>query len=206
MRESKALFKVAGYGDYAGVAVAELDRGEGGGEGGGERMSALHALAAFLAALTNADADGRVIVDGTAGTLRFVLLNAAAHFSKACARPNCPTLKANPVLFAVKFDANDAGETLRFVLLNAAVNSARSGGHDFPDCDDSWRRSGPSPRQGPKEAHRKEANESRRAGGVPMHWRCAALACQPMKEPSARPSSDLNPAVSIREDPSYPLL
>jgi hypothetical protein len=72
---------VAGYGDSAGPAVAELDRGEG---GGGERMSALHALAAFLAALTNADADGRVIADGAAGTLRYVLLNAAAHFSKAC--------------------------------------------------------------------------------------------------------------------------
>ncbi len=72
---------MAGYGDSAGPAVAELDRGEG---GGGERMSALHALAAFLAALTNADADGRVIADGAAGTLRYVLLNAAAHFSKAC--------------------------------------------------------------------------------------------------------------------------
>ena len=53
------------------------------GEGGGERMSALHAVAALLAALTSADADGRVIVDGAAKTLRFVLLNAAAHFAKA---------------------------------------------------------------------------------------------------------------------------
>ena len=53
------------------------------GDGGGERMSALHAVAALLAALTTADADGRVIVDGAAGTLRFVLLNAAAHFAKA---------------------------------------------------------------------------------------------------------------------------
>ena len=80
VRESKALFKIAGYGDSARVAVTEVDRGE---SSGGERMPALHALAAFLAALTNADADGRVIVDGAAGTLRFVLLNAAAHFSKA---------------------------------------------------------------------------------------------------------------------------
>ena len=80
MRESKALLKIAGYVDSAGVAVAEVDRGK---SGAGERMSALHALAAFLAALTNADADGRVIVDGAAGTLRFVLLNAAAHFSEA---------------------------------------------------------------------------------------------------------------------------
>ena len=52
-------------------------------EGGGERMTALHAVAALLAALTNADADGRVIVDNAAGTLRFILLNAAAHFKKA---------------------------------------------------------------------------------------------------------------------------
>ena len=61
------------------------------GGSGGERMSALHAMAAFLAALTNADADGRVIVDDAAGTLRFVLLNAAAHFSKVGAQHSSTT-------------------------------------------------------------------------------------------------------------------
>ena len=35
-----------------------------------------------ISGLTNADADGRVILDTTALTLKFVLLNAAAHFSK----------------------------------------------------------------------------------------------------------------------------
>jgi len=39
-------------------------------------------VAALLASLTAADTDGRVIVDGAAATLRFVLLNAAAHFAK----------------------------------------------------------------------------------------------------------------------------
>jgi hypothetical protein len=46
-------------------------------------MSCLHALVALAAALNNADADGRIIVDASARTLRFVLLNAAAHFAKA---------------------------------------------------------------------------------------------------------------------------
>ena len=50
----------------------------------GSQMSALHALVAFMAALNNADADGRIILDPAAGTLKFLLLNAAAHFSKAC--------------------------------------------------------------------------------------------------------------------------
>ena len=52
-------------------------------------MSALHALAAFLAALTTADADGRVIVDDAEAALRFVLLNAAARFTEA--HPSSPT-------------------------------------------------------------------------------------------------------------------
>ena len=45
-------------------------------------MSALHALVGFMASLTNADADGRILLDPAAGTLKFLLLNAAAHFSK----------------------------------------------------------------------------------------------------------------------------
>ena len=49
--------------------------------GGG--MSALLALVALMAAHTNADADGRVVVDAAARTVKFVLLNAAAHFGKA---------------------------------------------------------------------------------------------------------------------------
>lgn len=47
-------------------------------------MSCLHALVSMAAALNNADADGRVVVDPAGQTLKFVLLNAAAHFMKAC--------------------------------------------------------------------------------------------------------------------------
>lgn len=46
-------------------------------------MSALHALVGLAAALTNADSDGRVVVDTAARTVKFVLLNAAALFGKA---------------------------------------------------------------------------------------------------------------------------
>ncbi len=45
-------------------------------------MSSLHALVGLASALNNADADGRMIVDATAKTLKFVLLNAGAHFVK----------------------------------------------------------------------------------------------------------------------------
>ena len=45
-------------------------------------MSSLHALVGLAAALTNADTDGRVVVDAAAQTVKFVLLNAAAHFGK----------------------------------------------------------------------------------------------------------------------------
>lgn len=46
-------------------------------------MSALHELVSLAAALNNADADGRIVVDHTEGTIKFILLNAAAHFVKA---------------------------------------------------------------------------------------------------------------------------
>jgi hypothetical protein len=49
-------------------------------------MGALHALVGFLGALTNADADGRIILNQPAGTAKFVLLNAAAHFRKVRSR------------------------------------------------------------------------------------------------------------------------
>lgn len=49
---------------------------------------ALHALLAAMAAMTNADRDGRIIVDRSAGVLRYVVLNAAARFADVvrCAR------------------------------------------------------------------------------------------------------------------------
>lgn len=41
----------------------------------------MHALVAFLTALNNPDADGRITVDADAGIFNFVLLNAAAQFA-----------------------------------------------------------------------------------------------------------------------------
>lgn len=45
-------------------------------------MSSLHALIGLASALNNADCDGRIIVDTAALTIKFILLNAAAHFAK----------------------------------------------------------------------------------------------------------------------------
>lgn len=47
-----------------------------------DKMGALHGLVGFLGALTNADSDGRIILDPAAAAAKFVLLNAAAHFRK----------------------------------------------------------------------------------------------------------------------------
>ena len=55
-------------------------------------MGALHALVGFLGALTNADADGRIILDPPAAAAKFVLLNAAAHFRKV---PWWPALRCD---------------------------------------------------------------------------------------------------------------
>ena len=44
----------------------------------------MHALVALASALNNTDADGRVVIDTVTGTLKFLLLNAAAHFTKVC--------------------------------------------------------------------------------------------------------------------------
>lgn len=52
----------------------------GGEEGSG--LSALHAALAFIGALTDDAADGRVLIDPEQGTLKFLLLNPAAHFSQ----------------------------------------------------------------------------------------------------------------------------
>lgn len=103
--------------------------GEGGSRGGGEaarrgedRLGGLHAAVGFITALTNADSDGRVIVCAAPaacapggqppppggqqtqdqGSLKFVLLNAAAHFAQvgpagccaACYMPSSHTSAA----------------------------------------------------------------------------------------------------------------
>jgi len=90
LRERKAVPKVAG----AAVAAAARDaaaagrvvasrRGGGGDDDDPSPVAALHALTSFLAALTTADADGRVIADAT--SLRFILLNAGARFGAVLA-------------------------------------------------------------------------------------------------------------------------
>jgi chromosome transmission fidelity protein 1 len=119
--ESKAVFKIAGFWQSqqkkltqedaasaarqptkAGVAAAGV-AAAGTGAGMAAGTGPLHALMGFLQALTNADADGRIVVQpppaqqlpwaaaasggggsGTAadGLLKFVLLNAAAHFGR----------------------------------------------------------------------------------------------------------------------------
>jgi chromosome transmission fidelity protein 1 len=87
-RESKAVFKVAGYWQARRAAAAQggavgappAAPPGAGAEGGA--TGALFSLLAFLQALTNDDADGRVVADPAGRTLRFVLLNAAAYFGK----------------------------------------------------------------------------------------------------------------------------
>lgn len=64
--------------------------------GAGSGMSALHDLVSLAAALNNADADGRMVVDKSEGSIKFVLLNAAAHFVKA--RPSSLFPDANQLL------------------------------------------------------------------------------------------------------------
>ena len=49
----------------------------------GSGLASMHALVSLASALNNTDADGRVVVDATGGNLKFLLLNAAAHFTKA---------------------------------------------------------------------------------------------------------------------------
>ena len=52
------------------------------GEEEGSSLSALHAALAFIGALSDEAADGRISFDSKEGTLKFVLLNPAAHFSQ----------------------------------------------------------------------------------------------------------------------------
>jgi chromosome transmission fidelity protein 1 len=96
VRESKAVYKVAGYWQAQQQRAAAAAAASGATDAPADAAvgtGALHALVGFVQALTNADADGRVVVQlpaadasavggGGGGTLRFVLLNAAAHFGR----------------------------------------------------------------------------------------------------------------------------
>ncbi|KAK9843489.1 hypothetical protein WJX81_005623 [Elliptochloris bilobata] len=122
LRESKVLFKVSGYADKAlaggeGV-VTPLAFGDAhASESSG--MSSLHALVGLAAALTNADADGRVLVNAAEQTIKFVLLNAAAHFGKVVAAAHAVVLASGTLapmeaLRRALFPALDPAAVRRF--------------------------------------------------------------------------------------------
>ncbi|KAK9822081.1 hypothetical protein WJX74_005614 [Apatococcus lobatus] len=91
MKESKLLFKVSGHYEHQltkaarcpapfstqtpQVCIPAIDE-----EGSG--LSALHATVAFIGALTDDAADGRILIDLQQGTLKYLLLNPAAHFAQ----------------------------------------------------------------------------------------------------------------------------
>ena len=100
VKQTKAVFKVAGYwqaaqkraaaatGDHlpsmthnnnSDVHTTTASTTSSSVEGA---TGSLHALLSFLQALTNEDTDGRVVCDPGSSTVKFVLLNAAVHFSK----------------------------------------------------------------------------------------------------------------------------
>jgi chromosome transmission fidelity protein 1 len=84
VKQSKAVFKVAGF--YQALqrrtAAAADDNTTNDNNNASEGATgSLHALLSFLQALTNNDTDGRVVSDPSSGTVKFVLLNAAAHFA-----------------------------------------------------------------------------------------------------------------------------
>jgi chromosome transmission fidelity protein 1 len=98
VKESKMLQKCAGYAQTQEVSSDPTSHQQGRGSGSrAERLSSLHASTSFLSALTNPDADGRVVVmrhsTGHPGELKYLLLNAAAHFSRVL-------LKARSVILA----------------------------------------------------------------------------------------------------------
>jgi chromosome transmission fidelity protein 1 len=105
LKERKAIPKVAGAAAAAAAAGRPLAGAAGvvtpaprasaaapadDGEADPTPVAALHALSAFVLALTTADADGRVVAD--ASSLRFVLLNAGARFGAVLARARAVVL------------------------------------------------------------------------------------------------------------------
>lgn len=112
VRDSKAVYKVAGFWQTQQKREAAAAAG-GAGAGGATADAAaegaagtgpLHVLVSFLHSLTNADADGRIVVQppqppqqaqepgGGGGSLKFVLLNAAAHFGAVVAAAHAVVL------------------------------------------------------------------------------------------------------------------
>ena len=86
VKQSKAVFKVAGFYQALQRRTAAAAAADGASSNHGNNVSegatgSLHALLSFLQALTNNDTDGRVVSDPASGTVKFVLLNAATHFA-----------------------------------------------------------------------------------------------------------------------------
>lgn len=85
VKQSKAVFKVAGFYQAlqrrTAAAAAAEDCNAVSAISTEGATGCLHALVSFLQALTNNDADGRVVSDPSSGTVKFVLLNAATHFA-----------------------------------------------------------------------------------------------------------------------------
>ena len=83
MKQSKAVFKVAGYWQSLQRKKAKeaAEKGEERDPASPATTGPLHSLLSFLQALTNEDADGRVVCDPTNNVVKFILLNAAAHFA-----------------------------------------------------------------------------------------------------------------------------
>ena len=81
---------MSGYAES--VTTAQIGDTANEGEETKGRSSAMQALAGFLVALTNSDTDGRIVMESrkpagprgpaSEGRLKFILLNASAHFSK----------------------------------------------------------------------------------------------------------------------------
>ncbi|CAK0764311.1 hypothetical protein CVIRNUC_003145 [Coccomyxa viridis] len=91
VRESKAVQKVSGYAQRS--TGADLpDKENEPSDGSGSGLASMHALVSLASALNNTDADGRVVVDAAGGTLKFLLLNAAAHFTKVLASAHAVVL------------------------------------------------------------------------------------------------------------------
>ncbi|KAK9867288.1 hypothetical protein WJX84_000351 [Apatococcus fuscideae] len=123
MKESKLLYKVSGHCEHrlAKAAASPFPRGPEGqadqadGPGtsktsrapdlaagdGSSGLSALHAAVAFIGALTDDAADGRVLINPQQESLKFLLLNPAAHFSQVVEQAHAVVLASGTLAPAV---------------------------------------------------------------------------------------------------------
>lgn len=100
------VYKVAGY--WQSQQKKESAAAAGGAEAGAAGTGPLHSLVSFLQALTNADADGRIVVQPPA--------------AQQAAAATTTTRVATPLGSSSSGGASGAGGQLKFVLLNAAAH------------------------------------------------------------------------------------